>query len=64
VVLPKEAIEEFYNYGYYGRPRGESLELSLVEAAFLIEREKLDVGVTFKEFFIRSSVIQPYFELK
>ena len=64
VVLPKEAIEEFYNYGYYGRPRGESLELSLVEAAFLIEREKLDMGVTFKEFFIRSSVIQPYFELK
>jgi tRNA-intron endonuclease len=64
VVLQKGAIEELYNYGYYGRLRGETLELSLVEAAFLVERGKLDVGVAFKEFFIRSSVIQPFFELK
>lgn len=41
VVLQKGAIEELYNYGYDGRLRGETLELSLVEAAFLVEREKV-----------------------
>ncbi|MGZ4935252.1 MAG: tRNA-intron lyase [Halobacteriota archaeon] len=48
----------------YGRLKGDHLELSLVEAAFLIERERLDAGIPLKEFFKLASVRQPYFDLK
>jgi tRNA-intron endonuclease len=44
--------------------KGDVLELSLVEAAFLIERERLDLGITLKEFFKVASCIQPYLDLK
>ena len=63
VVLPKGSFDE-QEYGYYGRLKGDILELSLVEAAFLIERERLNIGTSLKEFFKKASNIQPYFDLK
>jgi tRNA-intron endonuclease len=63
VVLSKDSFEE-QDYSYYGRAKGGVLELSLVEAAFLIERERLDLGITLKEFLKEASRIQPYFDLK
>ena len=59
VTLSKECFEE-QDFSYYGRLKGDVLELSLVEAAFLIERERLDLGITLKEFFKVASTIQPY----
>ena len=35
VVMGKDAIEELYNNLYYGRLKDETLELALVEAAYL-----------------------------
>ncbi|MGZ8891767.1 MAG: tRNA-intron lyase, partial [Halobacteriota archaeon] len=63
VTLSKECFEE-QDFSYYGRMKGDVLELSLVEAAFLIERERLDLGITLKEFFKIASSIQPDFDLK
>jgi tRNA-intron endonuclease len=63
VTLSKECFEE-QDFSYYGRMKGDVLELSLVEAAFLIERERLDLGITLKEFFKVASCIQPYLDLK
>jgi tRNA-intron endonuclease, archaea type len=63
VTLSKECFEE-QDFSYYGRMKGDVLELSLVEAAFLIERERLDLGITLKEFFKAASCIQPYLDLK
>jgi tRNA-intron endonuclease, archaea type len=63
VTLSKECFEE-QDFSYYGRMKGDALELSLVEAAFLIERERLDLGITLKEFFKIASSIQPDLDLK
>ena len=63
VSLSKECFEE-QDFSYYGRMKGDVLELSLVEAAFLIERERLDLGITLKEFFKIASSIQPDLDLK
>ena len=63
VTLSKECFEE-QDFSYYGRLKGDVLELSLVEAAFLIEHERLDLGITLKEFFKVASTIQPYLDLK
>ncbi len=69
VVLSQEAIEELYNNLYYGRLKGDTLELALVEAAYLLDREKITVEIdgterTFRDFFIAASHLQEYFELK
>lgn len=63
VVLSRRDFDE-QEYSYYGRLKGNALELSLVEAAYLVERERLDLGITLKEFFKEASGIQPYFDLK
>ena len=63
VVLSKESYGQ-QDFSYYGRLKGDALELSLAEAAFLIERERLDLGITFKGFLKEASSIQPYFDLK
>ncbi len=63
VLLPRTTAGE-QELASYGRVKGQHLELSLVEAAFLIERERLDVGISLKEFFKLASVKQPYFDLK
>jgi tRNA-intron endonuclease len=69
VILEREAIEELYNNLYYGRLKGDTLELALVEAAYLLDREKISVdaegqALSFREFFIAASHLQEYFELK
>ena len=63
VVLSRVSFAEA-DYSYYGRRKGDGLELSLVEAAFLIERDRLELEVSLKEFLKRASCIQPYFDLK
>jgi len=63
VVLSRVSFAEA-DYSYYGRRKGDGLELSLVEAAFLIERDRLELEVSLKEFLKRASGIQPYFDLK
>jgi tRNA-intron endonuclease len=69
VLSGKQAINELYNTGYYGRPKGDTLELTLVEAAYLLYKKKLDIelqgrALEFKEFFTEASKMQQYFELK
>jgi len=43
VVLSRGSFAE-EDFSYYGRLKGDGLELSLVEAAFLIERDRLELG--------------------
>ncbi|HTY89823.1 MAG TPA: tRNA-intron lyase [Methanocella sp.] len=69
VVMGRDAIEELYNNLYYGRLKDDSLELALVEAAYLADREKISVEshgkeLSFKDLFIEASHLQEYFELK
>jgi len=64
-----EAIAELYNAQYYGRMKGDALELALVEAAYLLDREKIAVerggkSLDFRAFFIAAAQVQEYFELK
>ncbi|SFM62022.1 tRNA-intron lyase [Methanolobus profundi] len=65
----KQAINELYNTGYYGRPKGDVLELTLVEAAYLLYKNKLEITLDdrtlgFEEFFTEASKRQQFFELK
>jgi tRNA-intron endonuclease len=65
----KQAINELYNTGYYGRPKGDVLELTLVEAAYLLYKNKLEISLdernlSFEEFFTEASIRQKFFELK
>jgi len=69
VVAGKQAINELYNVGYYGRPKGDILELTLIEAAFLLYRNRIDIELDgemldFADFFKIASMRQQYFELK
>ncbi|WP_135612818.1 tRNA-intron lyase [Methanococcoides sp. AM1] len=69
VLVEKKAINELYNTGYYGRPKDNGLELTLIEAAYLAYRGKIEVEnegkvLDFAEFFKKASTLQPAFELK
>jgi tRNA-intron endonuclease len=69
VLAGKEAIFEFYKSGYFGHPKGDGLEISLVEAAFLLAKGKLEIEfdgkfLDFRAFFEKASLTQPNFELK
>jgi tRNA-intron endonuclease len=69
VLGGKEAVAELYKTGYFGRLKREGLEFSLVEAAFLLSRGKLEIELegkllNFKDFFEQASLRQPNFELK
>jgi tRNA-intron endonuclease len=69
VAMGSDAIEELHNNLYYGRIRGDRLELALVEAAYLLDRDKIAVErdgkeLSFRELFIAASQLQEYFELK
>jgi tRNA-intron endonuclease len=68
VITGKEALEELHRTSFYGRPKGNSLELSLTESAYLIYMKKITVKCTgdeldFEQFFIRASNIVKNFEL-
>jgi tRNA-intron endonuclease len=69
VVMGKDAIGELYDNLYYGRIKDDTLELALVEAAYLRDRDKIAVELdgktlSFRELFIAASHLQEYFELK
>lgn len=69
VVFGPDAVPELYETLHYGRMKGENFELALVEAAYLIDREKVSVEedgrpLDFRAFFVRASQAQEYFELK
>ena len=69
VLAGKEAVAELYKTGYFGRPKDDGLELSLVEAAYLQSRGKLDIELEgkllgFRAFFEQASLRQQNFELK
>lgn len=42
--------KEIYENGWYGKLKDEIIELDFVEAALLIERGKIDVGMNFENF--------------
>jgi len=59
VLAGKEAVAELYKTAYFGRPRDDGLELSLVEAAYLQSRGKIDIELEgepldFRAFFEQS----------
>ena len=69
VLAGKEAVAELYKTSYFGHPKDEVLELSLLEAAFLLSRGKLEIElegrtIDFKDFFEQASLKQQNFELK
>ena len=69
VLAGKEAVAELYKTGYFGRPKCDGLEISLVEAAFLLSRGKLEIELDgklldFRAFFEQASLRQQNFELK
>lgn len=69
VVFATDAVPELYDTLHYGRLKGDKLELALVEAAYLIDREKIVVEadgtpLDFRSFFILASQAQEYFEVK
>jgi len=68
VITGKQGIEELHRTSFYGRPRGDDLELSLAECAYLIYMKKINVQcdgeeLDFEKFFIRASNIVKNFEL-
>lgn len=69
VIADKQAINELYNVGYYGRPKSDVLKLTLIEAAYLNYKNKLDIyldgeHLLFESFFIEASKRQSYFDVK
>lgn len=68
VMIGKQGIEELYSTSFYGRPRGDSLEVSFTEGAYLIYMEKITVEfegkeLDFKQFFLKASAVVKNFEL-
>ncbi len=68
VITGKQGIEELHNTSYYGRPKDDSLVLSLTESAYLIYMGKISVEIggkvlDFKEFFLKASTLMKNFEL-
>ena len=68
VIIEKRAIEELYNTSFYGRPRGDMLEVSLTESAYLMYIGKITVEfegkeLDFKQFFLKASHALKNFEL-
>jgi len=67
--LGPEAVCELYEQGYFGRPRGKGLDLSLVESAYLLDRSRIKVfsngrELDFKAFFQASSSLEKGFEFR
>ncbi len=64
-----DAVSELYDRGFYGRKKDGVLELSLIEGAYLLYREKIEifskgVSVDFKTFFGIASGRSEDFELR
>ncbi|MFZ2412090.1 MAG: tRNA-intron lyase [Candidatus Methanoperedens sp.] len=68
VIIEKRAIEELYNTSFYGRPRGDTLEVTLPESAYLMHTGKITVEsdgeeLDFRQFFLTASHTLKNFEL-
>jgi len=69
IRLGPEALTDLYEQGYFGRPKGKSLELSLVEAAYLLDRSRIRVfaegrELDFKALFQAASSLEAGFEFR
>jgi tRNA-intron endonuclease len=69
VKLGLKAISELYENSFFGRPSNSGLELSLVEAAYLLDRSRIRIDSEgneqdFKSFFQLSSSFEKGFEIK
>jgi len=69
VRLGQEAVAELYGQSYFGRPLSNGLELSLVEAAYLLDRSKIRVlnegkELDFQSLFEISSSLEKGFEFR
>ena len=69
ISLGPAALSELYEQGYFGRPRGKGLELSLVEAAYLLDRSRIRVlseegELDFPALFQRASSLERGFEFR
>jgi tRNA-intron endonuclease len=69
VKLGQEALADLYEQGYFGRPSGKGLDLSLVEAAYLLDRSRIRVlsdsrEISFKDFFQAASSLEKGFEFR
>ncbi|MGC9514614.1 tRNA-intron lyase [Methanocrinis sp.] len=69
VHLGKEAAEELYEQGSFGRPVSGGLELTLVEAAYLLDRERIRVrldgeDLDFRSFFETATAMEAGFEFR
>ncbi len=69
VSLGQQALPDLYEQGYFGRPKGKGLELSLVEAAYLLDRSRIKVlsegkVLDFRSFFQAASSKEKGFEFR
>jgi tRNA-intron endonuclease len=69
VQLGQEAVAELYGQSYFGRPLSKGLELSLVEAVYLLDRSKIKVlnegkELDFQSLFEISSSLEKGFEFR
>lgn len=69
VLLGGEATEELYDQGSFGRPVEGGLQLSLVEAAYLLDRGRIKVSLDgadldFRSFFEAATAIEAGFEFR
>jgi len=69
ISLGQEALSDLYEQGYFGRPKGKGLELSLVEAAYLLDRSRISVlsdekELDFPAFFQAASSLEKGFEFR
>ena len=69
VILGPEALPDLFEQGYFGRPKGKGLELSLVEAAYLLDRSRIKISsdgndLEFKAFFQAASSLEKGFEFR
>jgi len=69
IQLGPEALPDLYEQGYFGRPKGKGLELSLVEAAYLLDRSRIKINreghdLDFRAFFQEASSLEKGFEFR
>jgi len=69
VLLGKEATEELYEQGSFGKPVSGGLELTLVEAAYLLDRGRIAVCLDgkyldFRSLFERATAVEAGFEFR
>jgi tRNA-intron endonuclease len=69
ISLGAGALPDLYEQGYFGRPKDRGLELSLVEAAYLLDRSRIKVlsdgkELDFQAFFQTASTLEKGFEFR